>query len=64
MYTVLLAVKQKKIKIKDHNLLASISLTQLFVFFILRNRSALAVNYCVIIHCLKVSCKDNQITSA
>ena len=24
----------------------------------LRNRSALAVNCCVIIHCLEVSCKD------
>ena len=29
----------------------------------LRNRSALAVN-CVIIHCLEVSCKEDQITSA
>ena len=29
----------------------------------LRNRLALAVNCCVIIHCLEVSCKD-QITSA
>ena len=30
----------------------------------LRNRSALAVNCCVIIHCLEVSCKGDQITSA
>ena len=30
----------------------------------LRNRSALAVNCCVIIHCLEVSCKEDQITSA
>ena len=30
----------------------------------LRNRSALAVNCCVIIHCLEVSCIDYQITSA
>ena len=30
----------------------------------LRNRSALAVNCCVIIHCLEVSCKECQITSA
>ena len=30
----------------------------------LRNRSAPAVNCCLIIHCLEVSCKENQITSA
>ena len=30
----------------------------------LRNISALAVNYCVIIHYLEVSCKEDQITSA
>ena len=30
----------------------------------LRNRSAPAVNCWVIIHCLEVSCKDDQITSA
>ena len=30
----------------------------------LRNRSALAVNCCIIIHCLEVSCKEDQITSA
>ena len=30
----------------------------------LRNRSALAVNCCAIIHCLEVSCKEDQITSA
>ena len=29
-----------------------------------KNRSALAVNCCVIIHCLEVSCKEDQITSA
>ena len=28
----------------------------------LRNRSALAVNCCIIIHCLEVSCKEDQIT--
>ena len=28
-----------------------------------RNRSALAVNCCVIIHCLEVGCKEDQITS-
>ena len=28
----------------------------------LRNRSALAVNCCVLIHCLEVSCKEDQIT--
>ena len=28
------------------------------------NRSALAVNCCVIIHCLEVSCKEDQIMSA
>ena len=32
-------------------------------WFHLRNRSALAVN-CVLIHCLEVSCKEDQITSA
>ena len=32
--------------------------------FYLRNRSALAVNCLVIIHCLEVSCKEDQITSA
>ena len=32
--------------------------------FDLRNKSALAVNYCVIIHCLEVSYKEDQITSA
>ena len=32
--------------------------------FHLRNRSALAVNCWVIIHCLEVSCKGDQITSA
>ena len=30
----------------------------------LRNRSAPAVNCWVIIHCLKVSCKEDQVTSA
>ena len=30
----------------------------------LRNRSAPIVNCCVIIHCLEVSCKEDQITSA
>ena len=30
----------------------------------LRNRSDLAVNCCVIIHCLEVSCKEDQIMSA
>ena len=30
----------------------------------LRNRSAPTVNYWVIIHCLEVSCKEDQITSA
>ena len=30
----------------------------------LRNISALAVNCCVIIHCLEVGCKEGQITSA
>ena len=30
----------------------------------LRNRSAPAVNCCLIIHCLEVSCKGDQITSA
>ena len=30
----------------------------------LRNRPALAVHCCVIIHCLEVSCKEDQITSA
>ena len=29
-----------------------------------RNRSALAVNCCVIIHCLEASCKEDQITCA
>ena len=29
----------------------------------LRNVSALAVNCCVIMHCLEVSCKEDQITS-
>ena len=29
----------------------------------LRNRSALAVNCCEIIHCLEVSCKEDQVTS-
>ena len=33
-------------------------------YYYLRNRSALAVNCCVIIHCLEVSCKEDQITSA
>ena len=36
-----------------------------FVFVVyLRNRSAPAVNCWVIIHCLEVSCKEDQITSA
>ena len=30
----------------------------------LRNKSALAVNCCIIIHCLEVSCKEDQITRA
>ena len=30
----------------------------------LRNRSAPTANCCVIIHCLEVSCKEDQITSA
>ena len=35
-----------------------------FVTFYLRNRSALAVNCCVIINCLEVSCKEDQIKIA
>ena len=35
-----------------------------FTVAYLRNRSALAVNCWVIIHCLEVSCKEDQITSA
>ena len=35
-----------------------------FNILYLRNRSAPAVNCCVIIHCLEVSCKEDQITSA
>ena len=35
-----------------------------FTMMCLRNRSAPAVNCCVIIHCLEVSCKEDQITSA
>ena len=35
-----------------------------YYFFNLRNRSALAVNCWVIIYCLEVSCKGDQITSA
>ena len=31
--------------------------------FYLRNRSALAVSCCVLIHCLEVRCKEDQITS-
>ena len=31
---------------------------------LIKNRSALAVNCCVIIHCLELSCKEDQITSA
>ena len=34
------------------------------IWLYLRNRSALAVNCCVIIHCLEVSCKEDQSTSA
>ena len=30
----------------------------------LRNRSALAVNCCIIIYCFEVSCKEDQNTSA
>ena len=30
----------------------------------LRDRSAIAVTCCVIIHCLEISCKDDQTTSA
>ena len=36
----------------------------LYERFYLRNRSAPAVNCWVIIHCLEVSCKEDQITSA
>ena len=39
-------------------------LKELIFYFYLRNRSALAVNYWVIIYCLAVSCKGDQITSA
>ena len=35
-----------------------------FIEINLRNRSAPAVNYWVTIHCLEVSCKEDQITSA
>ena len=38
-------------------------LKQLKMEHYLRNRSALAVNCCVKIHCLEVSCKEDQITS-
>ena len=34
-----------------------------WVLLALRNRSGLVVNY-VIIHCLEVSCREDQITSA
>ena len=43
--------------------LADLGLCYLHMLY-LRNRSALAVNCCVIIHCLEVSCKEDQITSA
>ena len=43
--------------------LADLGLCYLLMLY-LRNRSALAVNCCVIIHCLEVSCKEDQITSA
>ena len=33
-------------------------------FVYLRDRSALAVNCSIIIHCLEVGCKEDQITSA
>ena len=32
-------------------------------YLYLRNRSALAVSCCVIIHCIEVSCEGDQITS-
>ena len=36
---------------------------QHYIILCLRNRSFLAVNCCAIIHCLEVSCKEDQITS-
>ena len=60
MYTVLLAVKQKFQNKRPQPTSKYFFNPTLF----LRNRSALAVNRCVIIHCLKVICKDNQITIA
>ena len=40
------------------------SLSSIYTILVyLRNRSALAVNCCIIIHCLEVSCKEDQIMS-
>ena len=41
-------------------------LTSLFFVhhIMFKNRSALAVDCCILIHCLEVSCKEDQITSA
>ena len=36
----------------------------MYIVLYLRNRSALAVNCCIISHCLEISCKEDQITSA
>ena len=46
---------------QQHN---NVSMETYRIILELRKRSALAVNCCVIIHCLEVSCKEDQITSA
>ena len=43
--------------------LLHIIIIQMHFRLYLRNRSALAVNCCVIIYCLEVSCKEDQIAS-
>ena len=46
-----------------HVFLTNLKMPLLIYFSLyIANRSALAVNCCVIMHCLKVSCKEDQIT--
>ena len=51
----------KELTIKGH---LNVAANNIFKVCCLRNRSAPAVNCWVIIHCLEVSCKEDQITSA
>ena len=62
MYDVFPTISSVHYKLPLYSLIPGLLVT--FVMNYLRNRSATAVNCWVIIHCLEVNCKEDQITRA